>query len=45
MSQRESSHEADRDARDVALKGKVARRGRWLEEKGGRRGDDLNLEN
>jgi hypothetical protein len=34
MSQRESSHEADRDARDVALKGKVARRG-----------DDLYLEN
>jgi hypothetical protein len=27
MVQRESSHEADRDARDVALKGKVARRG------------------
>lgn len=34
MVQRESSHEADRDARDVVLKGKVARRG-----------DDLYLEN
>lgn len=31
---REPSHEADRDTRDVALKGKVARRG-----------DDLYLEN
>lgn len=29
MSQRDSPHEADRDARDVALKGKVARRERW----------------
>jgi hypothetical protein len=27
MSQRESSHEADRDARDVAFRGEVARRG------------------
>jgi len=32
--QRESLHEADRDARDVASKGKVAQRG-----------DDLYLEN